>query len=154
MISGRRLCVDDAGLGTDMDLTMGCVAFCQHQHTQIGQNQRIHTDFIQRRQIFGQLQHFLIPGQCVNRHIDLHAPFMAITDSFLHFLRRKVSGGSSHSIGLSCQINRVSAVGYGKTQFLHITGRRQNFRAAHQLYFPAATSAIARLCSSLVRLKM
>ena len=154
-VIGRGGCgVDDAGLGADMNLTVRRVAFCQCQHAQVGQDQRIRAHFIQRRQIVRQPGHFIIPGQGVDSHIDLHAPLMTVLHSFRHFFRGKVIGSGAHPKGLARQIDRVRAVSHGKAQLFHISGGRQHLRAAHQSYFPAATSATARSCSFWVLLKI
>ena len=108
---------------------MGRVALCQHQNAQIRQDQRIHPHLVQRGEIRRQMRHFIIPGQRVDGHIDLHAPGVTVLHGFCHFIGCKITGCGAHTKGLTRQIDRIRTISHGKPQLFHITGWSQNLRA-------------------------
>ena len=137
-----------------MDGTVRRILFGKCHHAQIGKDQPVCAHFVQCGKILGQTLHLVIPGQRIDRDVYLDAAGMAIHNRLTHFLQGKVVRGGAHPVGLPRQINGIGAIRHSKAQLFHIPRGGKDFRFFHSSYFPAATSATARLCSSSVRLKI
>ena len=124
----RGLIVRDACLGRDMTLDLRGILFGQRQHTQIGNDERIHARLGGILNVPGQLGKFLVRGQGVQRQIDLFAAGMGKDAALVQFAHSQVDGCGAHAKFRQGAVDGICAVHDGVFQRFQAARGGQQFR--------------------------
>ena len=116
---------------------MGRVALGHAEHAQVGHNDRIHPDAVQKFQKLRNGLHLPVAGHGVAGDVDIHAVAVAQGHRLLQLLAVKVSSKGPHTKLPARQIDGIGPVGYGHPQPLHIPrrGQKLDLLSLHRLSF-------------------
>ena len=119
------LVVDDAGLGADVDLHRGGIAFGQGQHPHVGQDDGGDAALLQKGQPLGQAGHLVVAGHGVARNVQVHPLRPAKLGSFGQLFPGEVPRKGAHAKGVPRQIDRIRPIGQSHLQPLPVPCRGQ-----------------------------
>ena len=111
-----------------MTLDLRGVLFGQRQHTQVGNDERIHARLGGVLNVPGQLGKFLVRGQGVQRQIDLFAAGMGKDAALVQFAHGQVDGCGAHAKFRQGAVDGIRAVHDGVFQRFQAARGGQQFR--------------------------